>query len=388
MSNFLLKQRELAQARFAELPWPTKKDENFRFTAIEKILAKQLEGVENAVSDFRPDHESALCRWGDLIKVEGSAENIVWETWDKLSPVVQEKVQERMEKHNQGFDEKVMAKIAGSVSSPLVLYIPKNTKVKLPLRLLVQNTGGAIFRSVVLADENSEVSFITEIAGGSSDCSYLGMVDFFLEKNSTVNCFEYQHLNSVVDFVFRTRFILSSEAKINYIPVHFGGKCGQWKAHAKLNGTGAQVNIHAALKAMDQELDFWCEVEHNAPHSSSNLEAYFIGDGHSRTVFNGIVKIPAGMIGSEAYQKHKTLLVSKDSQVNTFPKLEIATDEVKCAHGASVSNVSEEQLFYLESRGIGPAKAREMLIEAFLQSVLIKLSPLNLWEQVEGQFLQ
>jgi Fe-S cluster assembly protein SufD len=100
------------------------------------------------------------------------------------------------------------------------------------------------------------------------------------------------------------------------------------------------------------------------------MQVWCAAQEESQSVFNGLIRIDSGAHHTEAYQKNKNLILSDRATVDSFPKLLIANDDVKCAHGSSTSTLDPEQAYYLQSRGIGSEFARDMLLQGFLRQSL------------------
>jgi Fe-S cluster assembly protein SufD len=122
-----------------------------------------------------------------------------------------------------------------------------------------------------------------------------------------------------------------------------------------------------------QHTDTHSVIDHRQPHCTSRQLYKGILDGKSRAVFNGKVFVRHGAQQTDAQQTNKNLLLSKEAQIDTKPQLEIFADDVKCTHGAAVGQLEEDELFYLESRGINPALARNMLTYGFAEEVIEKI---------------
>ena len=122
-----------------------------------------------------------------------------------------------------------------------------------------------------------------------------------------------------------------------------------------------------------QHTDTHSIIDHRRPHCTSHQLYKGILDGKSRAVFNGKVFVRHGAQQTDARQTNKNLLLSKEAQVDTKPQLEIFADDVKCAHGAAVGQLDEDEMFYLESRGIKPALARNLLTYGFAEEVIEKI---------------
>ena len=122
-----------------------------------------------------------------------------------------------------------------------------------------------------------------------------------------------------------------------------------------------------------QEFDQRTLQSHQAPHTSSNLLYKNALLDQARTIFSGLIIVDPDAQKTDAYQSNRNLLLSDDAEANSLPGLEIQANDVRCTHGATSGHVDEEQMFYLESRGIPPVVARELLVFGFFEEVLNKL---------------
>ncbi|MEQ8861325.1 MAG: Fe-S cluster assembly protein SufD [Pseudomonadales bacterium] len=150
-----------------------------------------------------------------------------------------------------------------------------------------------------------------------------------------------------------------------------GGKRRRADVHVVVDGTGAQTDFAGAYLVEDgQHLDQQLVVEHRAGHSRSRQKFHGIGAGKGRSVFNGRIHIHRGAPQSDAELSNRNLALHPDAEMNTKPELEIYTDDVRCAHGATVGQMSAEALFYLTARGIPEAEARRLLSHGFVRECL------------------
>jgi Fe-S cluster assembly protein SufD len=139
---------------------------------------------------------------------------------------------------------------------------------------------------------------------------------------------------------------------------HEGAEC--WVDGLYMVDTGQHADTHSV-------------IDHLKPQGTSHQLYKGILDGKSRAVFNGKVFVRHGAAQTDAQQTNKNLLLSNEARVDTKPQLEIFADDVKCAHGAAVGQLDEEEIFYLESRGINPELARNMLTYGFAEEVIEKI---------------
>ncbi|HKQ52743.1 MAG TPA: Fe-S cluster assembly protein SufD, partial [Pyrinomonadaceae bacterium] len=131
----------------------------------------------------------------------------------------------------------------------------------------------------------------------------------------------------------------------------------------------------------DQHTDTHSVIDHRRPHCTSRQLYKGILDDKARAVFNGKVFVREGAQQTDAQQTNRNLLLSNEARVDTKPQLEIFADDVKCAHGATVGQLEEEELFYLESRGLHADLARNLLTYGFAEEVIDKIKI----ESIKGQ---
>ena len=154
-----------------------------------------------------------------------------------------------------------------------------------------------------------------------------------------------------------------------------GGRLARMEVHARLGGRGASAHINAAqLLSGMQHGDFTTVITHDAPGCASRQTVKNVLSGRARGVFQGKIEVARNAQKTDGYQMTRALLLSPDAEVDSKPQLEIYADDVKCSHGATVGELDPEQMFYLRSRGIAEADAREMLVRAFLAEMFDPIS--------------
>ncbi len=150
-----------------------------------------------------------------------------------------------------------------------------------------------------------------------------------------------------------------------------GGRLSRAEIHARLAGPNAIAHLNAAqILAGSQHADFTTVVSHDAPNCASRQTVKTVLAGHARGVFQGKIEVARAAQKTDGYQMNQALLLSPDAEMDSKPQLEIYADDVKCSHGATVGALDAEQLFYLRSRGVPEAEARQMLVRAFLAEAL------------------
>ena len=141
-----------------------------------------------------------------------------------------------------------------------------------------------------------------------------------------------------------------------------------------LVGAGASLDLAGLYRCRSSEkVAFHLNVRHLCGGCTSRQLFKGIVGGSSRVVFDGLIHVAPDAQKTEAYQENHSILLSDDASVQTSPQLEIYADDVVCSHGATIGSLSEEELFYMRSRGIPEAEARQMQIQSFLSPVLSRL---------------
>jgi Fe-S cluster assembly protein SufD len=129
----------------------------------------------------------------------------------------------------------------------------------------------------------------------------------------------------------------------------------------------------AASGVRDQHFDFWLDIHHRAPRTTSETNYWFVMNERARAIFNSLVHIHKDANDCAASQKSKSLLLGAKASVHSDPKLIIQNDAVKCSHGASISSVNPEQVNYLQSRGISRPEAERMIVRGFTEHVFTRV---------------
>lgn len=161
-----------------------------------------------------------------------------------------------------------------------------------------------------------------------------------------------------------------------------GADMGRNEVRVKLQDKGAEARVDAAYKMSGwATLDTTTVIEHLSPETYSEQLVKGVVDGEAKGVFQGKIHIAPNAVCTEGRQLHKALLLSDTAEIDCKPELEIFADDVKCSHGAASGELDEEQLFYMRSRGIDEDEARRILVEAFLDDVLMKVDsdPVRNW---------
>lgn len=176
--------------------------------------------------------------------------------------------------------------------------------------------------------------------------------------------------------IARTDAVLARNAHYTRIDLELGAALSRHELNVRLEGDGAKLVANGVLFGNGRRhLDTRLGIEHIARDTACDLLWRGLGAGRSRAVFHGGIVIRAGADGSDANLSNKNLLLSENAEIDSQPVLEIHADEVKAAHGATVGQLDPTALFYLRSRGLPEAEARQLLTTAFCREVVARVEP-------------
>lgn len=278
------------------------------------------------------------------------------------------------------------------ISNGAFLYIPKGVVVEAPIHLLFISDGAqtANFPRVLLvADENSKATVVESYLGSENSTYFTNaVVELVLKDGAGVEHYKVQR-ESVRSFhVATTAVDLGSNSRYDATTITFGAELSRHDVNVTMDHEGAECWVDGLyLVTTGQHADTHSVIDHRKPHCTSHQLYKGILDGKSRAVFNGKVFVRHDAQKTDAMQTNKNLLLSNEARVDTKPQLEILADDVKCAHGAAVGQIDEDELFYLETRGIHHDLARNLLTYGFAEEVIGKIKIESIRAQLDEAVL-
>ena len=201
-------------------------------------------------------------------------------------------------------------------------------------------------------------------------------VELVAEANSQLEYVFFQNFaisgeGQSLDSIGRIQVTAHAHSKVKLTVVQNGSNRSQIEVSTRCEGEGAEIEIRGLQQSKDeQKLAIQVNAVHPVPHTKSDLSVWCVAKDRSQSVFNGLITIEAGAHHTEAYQKNKNLILSEKATIDSFPKLLIANDEVKCAHGSSTSTIDPEQFLYLQCRGIDAQTAEKMLVNGVIHRAI------------------
>lgn len=257
------------------------------------------------------------------------------------------------------------------LNDALLVEIDDNTTLSQPLVLVLADSGKRVAGQVRLQVKLGCGSSATVIIHQRYGTLVNAVLDFDCAKGARLACARVQQDADEALHVTTSTFTLAEHAQLEFLSVDLGSKLARHDSHVRLAGRGASANVLGLQLAGERRhLDNRSRLEHLAPDTTSRERFHGIADGHGHAVFSGLVLVHPEASGTDARLANRNLLLATTAEIDSKPELEIYTDDVKCAHGATTGQLDTNALFYLRSRGIPQDIARELLIRSFAREII------------------
>jgi Fe-S cluster assembly protein SufD len=374
--------REAAFARFTAAGFPTTRDEEWRFTNLAPVAALTYERAANV--SVAPDATAAL------VNVTGAAvcltvvngrlvgdppatlpaglaiRSLRTTRAEDLSPSRPSGGTILADLNTALFEDIVVVEIAPKaiIEGPVVIIsvvVPGPKPTVVAPRMLVR-VGEAAQASLV--EVHGEI-------GEGAPVFVAPAVDVTVEAAGILDHVKYQCQGTASFHVANAFVRIGRAGTFTSHAVTVGGRIARNDIVSTLDGEGAECTLNGLYVAGGESLvDTHTTIDHAKAHCPSHEVYKGILTGRARAVFNGKIIVRQDAQKTDAKQTNKALLLTDDAQINTKPQLEILADDVKCTHGATVGQLDDDAMFYLQARGIGTEQARNMLVHAFAGDVL------------------
>jgi Fe-S cluster assembly protein SufB len=276
-------------------------------------------------------------------------------------------------------DNKYSALNAAVWSGGSFVYVPPGVKVDIPLqayfRINAQNMG-QFERTLIVADEGSQVHYIEGCTAPtySTDSFHSGVIEIIVKRGARVRYTTIQNWSHNVYNLVTQRALAYEDAVMEWVDGNLGSKLTMKYPSVYMMGKGARAEILSiAFANRGQHQDAGAKAIHGAPYTSSSITSKSISKSGGRAGYRGLVKVYQGAHGVKSSVVCDALILDKDSRSDTYPVMEIDEEDASISHEATVSKVSDEQLFYLQSRGISEEQAMMMIVNGFIEPIVKEL---------------
>jgi Fe-S cluster assembly protein SufD len=277
----------------------------------------------------------------------------------------------------------------------LFIYIPDNVVLDKPL-WIYNITDAAVQQTIsyprilIATGKNSRLSIINSWSTiGNQEGFTNAVTDIIVGPYTHLDCYTLQTQLGNAYQINNTHYYQAEHSLINNYTFSWSGMLVRNNLHVAIQASHAKVNMYGLYcPNNDQHIDNHTSVDHQQPYTASNELYKGIMGGNGTGVFNGRIYVQAEAQKTNAFQANNNILLSDQATIHTKPQLEIWADDVKCSHGATIGQLNEAQLFYLQARGIPEKLARHMLLHAFADEVISKVSLLPLQEYLKIDFVK
>jgi Fe-S cluster assembly protein SufD len=384
--------RGSAMDRFEQLGFPSIRDEEWKYTNLVTLAKESLEPVTSAVQSDAdasryayPESDGAhiVVVNGflneELSVTTGLGDVVATDLFRAVDDARYNKIIRKYLARNAGYHNNGLTALnTAFIQSGVFVYIPKNVKLERPLQLtFIGGTANtATFpRVLVVSEENSSATLIENFVS-SDDNRYFtnAIAEIVLKDGAHLEHYRLQRESKKAFHVSTTAAELGRASLYDTTSINLGAHLSRHDISVVMDHEGAETSVDGLYMVdSDQHTDTHSVIDHKQPHCNSHQLYKGILDGSARAVFNGKIFVREGAQKTDAMQTNKNLLLSEKARVDTKPQLEIYADDVKCAHGAAVGQIDPEELFYLETRGIGPELGRSLLTYGFAEEVIAKI---------------
>ncbi len=278
-----------------------------------------------------------------------------------------------------GWDEKFAAHNAALWQHGLLVVVPKGVELDKPLYVRITSSaeGGSLFwRLLVVAEEGSRFTLVEEAASATHDLNaYTNeAVELFVEQGAKLEYVSMQNLSRETWHFASHRARVGRDAELDWVAGGFGSKKGKVRIQNDLAGQGATSRVTGAYFADgDQHLDYDTFQEHIAPNTTSDFAFKGALRDKSTAVWRGMIRVERDAQKTNAYQENRNLMLSPTAHAVPIPGLEILANDVRCTHGATVSRVDRDELFYAMARGLSRGAAERLIVRGFFQDILDRI---------------
>ena len=349
-AKWLAEMREKSKKDFDSFALPQEREEAWRYTNLRKM------GIEFKSSDassvmIECDNDKAIA--------------VDFATAVQKHPDLMKKYFGQLV---QGSD-KVSAFHFSNFSDGVFIWVPKNERAAVSV---VFETANA--HNIIIAEEGATLDYSEQFIGETS-ATPTDATEIFANENSNVSFSSLQNFGMNTNAFSIKNARAERNASVKWTFLSAGGKFYRLHSSTEFAGEGANAEtICASLSRENQHIDITTNACHQVPHTTSNILAKGVLLDSSTAVYRGHIKIDPDAQHTNSYLSDHMLMVGEEALANSIPSLDIQANDVKASHGSTTGQIDEEQLFYLESRGLPREEAEKLIIQGFLLPVLERVT--------------
>ncbi|MEL6580298.1 MAG: Fe-S cluster assembly protein SufD [Cyanobacteria bacterium J06621_12] len=382
--EWLLDIRQQSKNWLSRLSVPTRKDEDWRFIDLSSLAAGKFVAtpsrIQTSCQASLPETENSRLVFingvydAELSDISALPEGIYVGSLNNL-PVDYDAA--KYFAQQPGADAFTALNTAGG-NDVAVVWVKQNIALETPIQLLFIADGeeAASFaqpRTLAVAETGSNVSLIEEYSG-TGEYFTNAVTEVFVSGNARVNHTRIQQESDASYHIGKTAVSQQRDSHYTLNEINLGAKLYRHNPEMWQQGEQTETDLNGLTVATgEQTSDTHSIIALTKPYGSTNQLHKCIVSDRAHTVFNGKVFVPKEAQQTDATQLNRNLILSPKARVDTKPELQITADNVKCAHGATVSQLEADEIFYLRSRGLSENDANQLLIDAFAAEIVDRL---------------
>jgi Fe-S cluster assembly protein SufD len=399
--DWLAEERRAAMRTFLATPWPTERDEAWRYTQLRRFRIDGLEPVDGPLDRTVSDRIRMRMTDSDA---EGILVHKNGETVERLEQVKEKGVlftdlRTAVRDHEALVREhlytvvdakagKYHALNAAFWQNGTFVHVPRGVEVELPLGAFTTADRGGLSagRTLIVVEENAKVTFLDEYTSEPFDdrLVHLAATELILGQGAKVRYLALQNWGRNVAHLNKVAAKLGRDARLESLTVSVGADAARAEVESSMTGPGSESEMLGLYFAdQGQHYNQYTLQHHEADHAFSDVLFKGALRDASTAVYSGVIVVDEGAQKTDAYQTNRNLLLDTDSEAVSIPQLEIGANDVRCSHGSTTGPVPEDQRFYLMSRGMRPEVAEHLLVTGFLYEVMSRVTLPKAAEYVE-----
>ncbi|GAB7094940.1 Fe-S cluster assembly protein SufB [Halolamina litorea] len=336
------------------------------------------EAEKNALSGVGAQYESEVVYQNMLERWE--EKGVVFMNMDQAVQEHEELVKEHFMTDCVPPSDNKFAALHGAIwSGGSFVYVPEDVTVDMPVQAYFRMNSegmGQFEHTLIIAEEGSEVHYIEGCSAPKYSAFNLhsGGVEVYVGENAHVQYSTVQNWSKNTYNLNTKRALVEQDGRMEWISGSMGSKATMLYPSSVLKGRGASDNhITIAFAGEGQDIDTGAKVYHNAPNTKSTIESKSISKDGGRTNYRGLVHIADGAENSSTAVECDALMFDNESTSDTMPYMEINESKVDVAHEATVGKIGDEDIFYLQTRGLDDDDAKQMIVSGFIEPITEEL---------------
>ena len=273
-------------------------------------------------------------------------------------------------------EDKYAALNSALFSHAWLLYVPKHERIEDPLRIrfYLNSLRPYFAQTWIYSEEDTEVSLLTENYGADIAGLASEVVEAYLQDSSNVSYSNIQDYSQKTTVISNSKALCAKDAQIHWTLGYFGGRVHRSRSESIFlkDGAGAE-DVEVVFGDNEQKFDLVSDLSHVGQNTKGRILSNSVLTDKAQSVFKGMIRIGKEAKNSNAYLAGHAILLSEDAKSDAIPGLEILTNDVKATHSASVSQIDDEQIFYIMSRGLSESEAKKFIILGFLEPAISRI---------------